>query len=798
MGTVVKDGLGKPKKGKPPLRTVAGLEGQALTGEAMPSLEAAALPEEALTGERPHQGKAPADGESTAPLDKGAPGEHTPAPVPGPGDEWLGSGPPDALATPKDVYEPATDAPLYKPKAIDINAIIDTFEEYYPNADPEDVELIRQAYTFAALAHKGGTRLSGEPYLSHPLAVASILANMKLDAVSIAAGLLHDTVEDTKVTIADIRKNFGDEFGPTLATIIDGVTKFGKTNFKTKSERQAANLFKMVFASLKDLRVMLVKLADRLHNMRTLSYMRPEKRREIASETLDYYAPFATRLGIHKIKAELEDLSLFHLHPKEYTSIIENLATGQKARERYVDEVKGLLSKRLAEYGIEADVAGRNKHIYSIWRKMRQQNIPFEQIYDLFAFRIIVNSVENCYKVLGLIHTIFSPLPGRFKDYISLPKPNGYRSLHTAVVGPENTHIEIQIRTFEMHSYSEDGVAAHWRYKVGSRVTADEEELISKFRETVNQAFTPETEGPEASLATLKEFLDSKELIYVLTPKGDIKQLPVGSTPIDFAYSIHTDIGNTLFGAFVDGAIVPLDHKLQNGVTVRVVTSKFAKPSRDWLSKVASAKAKTKIRQALLEHERGDQEKAQEKPQEKPQDKAQAPPAAKAAGRHAHRKEQPQGQPSILVKGEEGLVVRFGKCCKPIPGEPIVGFLTKGSGVTVHSRDCESIPGLPPDRLLEIAWNLAGDTDPTTDVYVKVIHNGNANAIPQIINAVSVAKATIIEFRSDPLDPRAIDLRLALTDYDHFLFVRNSLSGLKPLVTHVERFHPIDPNEATN
>jgi GTP pyrophosphokinase len=537
----------------------------------------------------------------------------------------------------------------------------------------------------------------------------------------------------------------------------------------------------MVLASLKDIRVMLVKLADRLHNMRTLSWMEPDKQLSIAKETIEFYAPFATRLGIHKIKAELEDLSLFYLHPRDYTDIIAKLASGQKAREKYVDEVLGLLEKRLSEYGVEADISGRNKHIYSIWRKMRVQNIPFEQIYDLFAFRIIVSSVENCYKVLGLVHTIFSPLPGRFKDYISLPKPNGYRSLHTAVVGPQNTHIEIQIRTVEMHSYSEDGVAAHWRYKVGTRVSPDEQELIAKFRETITQAWAGDSEGPEASLANLREFLDSKEQIYVHTPKGDLKQLPVGSTPIDFAYSIHTDVGNTLCGAYVDGAIVPLDHKLQNGVTVKVVTSKFAKPSRDWLSKTASAKARAKIRQALLESER---QAAEEKPH------AQSAPAPAPAPKAAPRREKkaPEREaPRVLVRGMDNIVVRFGKCCRPIPGEPVVGYLTKAQGVTVHSRDCSTVPGLDPERLIECSWNLGALEDSTTDVFVRVCHTSHPNALPHIISSISQAKATITEFRADQDEPGILHLRLALTDYEHFLFVLNSIKGLRPLVTSAER-----------
>ncbi|MDR2199430.1 MAG: bifunctional (p)ppGpp synthetase/guanosine-3',5'-bis(diphosphate) 3'-pyrophosphohydrolase [Deltaproteobacteria bacterium] len=749
------------------------------------------FPREARPSEEPVFEEAAPSGEPL--FEEAAAGtRETPPEGPEPGrDEWLGKGPPDSRDTPNDVYEPAGNAPFYEPKAVDINAIIDAFNEYYPQSRPEDSELIRQAYTFAALAHRGATRLSGEPYLSHPLAVAAILANMKLDAVSIAAGLLHDTVEDTAVTSQDIGRIFGEEYGPPLEVIIEGVTKIGKTNFKTKTERQAANIFKMVLASLKDLRVMLVKLADRLHNMRTLSFMEPEKRRDISRETLDYYAPFATRLGIHKIKAELEDLSLFYLYPKDYTDIIEKLASGQKAREKYVEEVKRLLSKRLQEYGIEADVAGRNKHIYSIWRKMRMQNLPFEQIYDLFAFRIIVNSVENCYKVLGLAHTIFSPIPGRFKDYISLPKPNGYRSLHTAVVGPENTHIEIQIRTAEMHSYSEDGVAAHWRYKTGARISKDEEELIAKFRETINQAWTPENDSPETSLDNLKEYLDSKDLIYVRTPKGDIKQLPVGSTPIDFAYQVHTDIGNSLSGAYVDGVIAPLDHKLENGVTVKVVTSKFARPSRDWLSKVVSAKAKTKIRQQLFEQERS------QTPERRVQAPQAAPVPAKApAPRHREKKAESREAPAILVKGMEGVVSRFAKCCRPIPGEPVVGFLTRLNGVTVHSGECRTLAGLPQDRLIEASWSLEDESESSTDVFVRVRHSGNPNALPQIINAVTSAKATITEFRMDPDDGRVLNMRLALSDYEHYLFIVNSLKALKSLVSSVERLHPPDFSEA--
>ncbi|MDR2350307.1 MAG: RelA/SpoT family protein, partial [Deltaproteobacteria bacterium] len=447
--------------------------------------------------------------------------------------EWKGT-PADIRAKPKDEYIPTTDAPSYTSKAIDINAIIDLHRDFYPEDPYDSGELIRQAYTFAAMAHSGTDRLSGEPYLSHPLAVANILANLKLDAITIAAGLLHDTVEDTTATLDQIKETFG-KHGPDLRRIIDGVTKIGKTNFSSKTERRAANLSKMVLASMKDMRILFVKLADRLHNMRTLSFMKQAKREEISQETLDFYAPFATKLGIHKIKTELEDLSLFNLHPEDYTNITKKLSSGKARREEYVDKVKKVLSKRLDEFGIAGEVDGRNKHIYSIWRKMNLQNLPFDQIYDLFAFRIILNSVEDCYKVLGVVHTHFTPLPGRFKDYINLPKPNGYRSLHTAVVGPDNIHVEIQIRTAEMHSQSEDGVAAHWRYKVGGNIAPEEQKLISKLRETIYQVLTGSTANTVEFLDDLKDYLENRDIIYVFTPPGDLIDLPTGSTPIDFA-----------------------------------------------------------------------------------------------------------------------------------------------------------------------------------------------------------------------------------------------------------------------
>ncbi|MDR1312963.1 MAG: TGS domain-containing protein, partial [Deltaproteobacteria bacterium] len=457
--------------------------------------------------------------------------------------------------------------------------------------------------------------------------------------------------------------------------------------------------------------------------------------------------------------------------------------------------------KRLSEFGIDAEVTGRNKHIYSIWRKMRLQNIPFEQIYDLFAFRVVVNdnAVESCYRVLGIAHTIFSPLPGRFKDYISVPKPNGYRSLHTAVVGPDNIHIEIQIRTADMHSFSEDGVAAHWRYKVGGKISKGEEELVQRFRDTLARAFGSDDEkSPEEYLDSLQKSLDSDELVYVFTPKNDIIKLPSGATPIDFAYQIHSDVGDHLSAAFVNGSIVSLDHKLQNGSTVQIATSKFAHPTRDWLQKAASARTRSKIRAALAELDRLEREsERRDVPKDAPRD-AEAPPAARPAPPPAQRRARPRrrdgrSEPVVLVKDMDGIVVHFRKCCRPIPGEPIVGFLTKSSGVAVHSADCPTVPCLPQERVLEAGWALDGGEAASADVYLRITHNGAQNAVPHIINAVAETKGTIIEFHSGRgQDGRVLEIRLALRDFERYLAFLDSMKRLKGIVTNVERLEPGD------
>jgi GTP pyrophosphokinase len=569
--------------------------------------------------------------------------------------------------------------------------------------------------------------------------------------------------------------------------------------------------------------------------------MRQEKREEISQETLDYYAPFATRLGIHKIKAELEDLSLFNLHPKEYTDITKHLSYGREARERYVEKVKEFLSRRLKEFGIQAEVDGRNKHIYSIWRKMRSQNLPFEQIFDLVAFRIIVSEVQECYSALGVIHSIFKPIPGRFNDYISLPKNNGYRSLHTAVIGLKSMRMEIQIRTKEMHSYAEDGIAAHWRYKDGGRVSDVESQRIGALRAILS--WQSSLDDPRSFIASIKESLAEKDAIYVFTPNGDVRELPAGATPIDFAYFIHTEIGHHTSGARVNGVMASIRQKLQNGDTVEIITSRVASPSPDWLRHVASPKAKAKIRQWLGAEERKQalefgrtliiQEMRRHKigrdrltpeilqvlgfkdfdeldvavaysklPVQavvaamRPELRAQAPPHErphKAKAPAAHDKP----SPGILVKGVGDVFVRHGKCCSPVPGEPITGFLTQGNGVTVHSADCRSLMGLDPDRLVEVSWADAPEAaESGWDVHVRVKPTKIRGAYSRVVSAITEHSMDILEAHAGDGGDDIPWFKVAVRDYAQYQSMIAALKAMTNVVEMVERFHPDEPEAA--
>ncbi|MDY6850926.1 MAG: bifunctional (p)ppGpp synthetase/guanosine-3',5'-bis(diphosphate) 3'-pyrophosphohydrolase, partial [Thermodesulfobacteriota bacterium] len=468
-----------------------------------------------------------------------------------------------------------------------IENILDQIAMYHSGAD---LGVVQRAYVFSAQAHQGQVRLSGEPYLTHPLEVAGILADMKLDVPSVTSGLLHDTVEDTVATVEGLDELFGQE----VANIVDGVTKISQINFSTHAERQAENMRKMILAMATDIRVLLVKLADRLHNMRTLGFLPSAKQRLIAQETIDIYAPLAGRLGIHKIKSELQDLCLYYLESDAYQEILAGLTSRRGERERYVRETIELIQTKMKEFKIGCELNGRPKHIHSIYQKMLEQNITIDQVYDITAFRIIVDSVKDCYAALGIIHSMFKPIPGRFKDYISLPKANGYQSLHTAVIGAYAERMEVQIRTREMHLYAENGIAAHWRYKEGDRLTEYESQRFAWLQSLLE--WQRDLKDPTEFLTSVREDLFPEE-VYVFTPAGDVRELPRGATPLDFAYTIHTEVGHRCIGAKVNGAIVPLKYHLKNGDTIEVLTSKHNAPSKDWLNFVVTPKARNRIRQ---------------------------------------------------------------------------------------------------------------------------------------------------------------------------------------------------------
>ena len=626
-----------------------------------------------------------------------------------------------------------------------------------------DIDLITKAYNFAFDAHKDQKRESGEPYIIHPICVSEILVDLGMDTNSIIAGLLHDVIEDTPYTYDDIKNLFNDE----VANLVDGVTKLGKIKYMTKEEQQAENVRKMLLAMAKDIRVIIIKLADRLHNLRTLKFKSPEKQKEKAKETFDIYAPLAHRLGISKIKWELEDLAFRYLHPDEYYDLVKQIAEKRVEREAYIKKVMEDLENNLDDAGIQADIDGRPKHFYSIYRKMVNKNKTLDQIFDLTAIRVLVGTVKDCYAVLGIVHTIYKPIPGRFKDYIAMPKPNMYQSLHTTVIGPQGKTFEIQIRTFEMHKTAEYGIAAHWKYKeVGSEATHTDsfETKLSWLRDMLE--WQKETSDAEEFMEGFKMDLFTDE-IFVFTPKGVVINLPKDATPVDFAYKIHTDIGNRCVGAKINGKMVTLDHKLKTGEIIEILTSAVAKgPNMDWLTFVTSNQAKTKIKQwfrktrrvenldkgkELLEKECKKQlvnfsdfskselfAKIFKKYNFNSIDDVYAAVGAgmllasslvlrlkeettdhhisneqilKMTEEQAQKNEKKdrasKGSYGITVKGVENIMVRFSKCCSPVPGDEIVGFITKGRGVSIHRKDCTNLKSMSDEekeRLVEVSW----------------------------------------------------------------------------------------------
>jgi GTP pyrophosphokinase len=613
---------------------------------------------------------------------------------------------------------------------------------------------------FSAKVHEGQERLSGEPYLIHPLEVAGILVELRLDETTVAAGLLHDTIEDTLTTEDEIRRRFGDQ----VAFLVAALTKIAKIEFSSARERQAENFRKMLIAMSKDIRILLIKLADRLHNMRTLQHMDEDRRRRIAQETLDIYAPFAHRLGINWMKQELEDLAFRVLKPAVVGELESRLKSQRKAREVYIEEVIGVLSKRLSDAGLECEVTGRVKDLSSIHAKMESQGIPLDEIYDVIAFRIVIDGVPNdVYTALGIIHAIWRPVPGRFKDYVALPKPNGYQCLHTTVIGPYGERMEVQIRTAEMHRDAEFGIAAHWKYKEGELGTRDDEGKFAWLRQLLE--WQQELADPDEFIDTVKVDLFPDE-VFVFTPRGDVINLPRGATPVDFAYAIHSEVGAHCAGAKVNGQIVALRHALTDGDTVEIVTRRDQRPRKDWLEFVVSGRARSRIRHAIRASEKESSRELGREILERELRKAgftlrrlldedQLAPIARkrvrgsvddlfsAVGygrlpavdvvRALRGEEEPEGEPQarrrgffwrlrrpasagIRVSGLAGVMVRFGQCCGPLPGDDVIGFVTRGRGVTVHVKDCPKAFELDPARRIDVEW----DADPAVPRRIRM------------------------------------------------------------------------------
>ncbi|WP_052291958.1 RelA/SpoT family protein [Natranaerobius thermophilus] len=714
-------------------------------------------------------------------------------------------------------------------------------KSYYPL--DTDLEQLDRAFEFARSYHNDQKRVSGEEYIVHPIEVALVLADLELDLDTISAGLLHDVMEDTPATREELEELFGDE----ITLLVDGVTKLSRLNFKTKEEHQAENLRKMFFAMANDIRVILIKLADRTHNMRTLNYLPERKQKEIAKETMEIYAPLANRLGIYKIKWELEDLAFRYIEPEQYYYLADRIVQKRMEREEYIKKIKVDLRDKLKEMGIDGEIHGRPKHLYSIYSKMKKTGKDLNEIYDLIALRIIVNNVKDCYAVLGTVHTMWKPVPGRFKDYIAVPKSNMYQSLHTTVLCPQGNLVEIQIRTWDMHKTAEYGIAAHWKYKEN---TDDKKfaEKVSWFRQLLE--WQQETSDALEFMEHLKVDLFSDE-VFVFTPKGDVIDLPSGSTPIDFAYRIHTDIGNTCIGAKISGRMVSLDYQLQTGDVVEILTSKHATPSRDWLNLVKSSQAKNKIKQWFKRQSRDEniqrgremiereakrlkifpekyikdeqvQEEVAEKFNMKSYDDVLAAlgyggitvnqvigkyQSIYKANREELEEEEDQVEDfskylkedqslkktkdSISVQGLENIATRFAKCCHPLPGEHIVGFITRTRGITIHRHDCPNAQHKLKnnERTVPVHWDESGDND--FQVSVSVFAVDRQRIVQDIMKALGDSKiaVTAIEAKTDKNQVAKINLTVLIKNHSHLQFVIDKLQNIQD-VLKVQRDNP--------
>ncbi len=725
--------------------------------------------------------------------------------------------------------------------ALTVTKFRDLLRTMRANRPGDNLELVRKAYEYSQKIHEGQTRASGEPYLVHPLSVALVLAEMRMDPVAVAAGLLHDSVEDTSVTIVDIRKEFGEQ----VAHIVEGVTKISQIDFATREQQQAESLRKMMLAMVDDIRVILIKLADRLHNMRTLEHLPPERQQKIAQETLEIYGPIAHRLGMGKIRGELEDLGFRYTDPIAYQQVHEAVEARRKKGEEFLARVQELLREKLKEAGIAAQVESRTKRLYSIHKKLVRQKIQVEQVYDLYAMRVITNSVQDCYGVLGIVHNIWRPVPGRIKDFIAMPRPNFYQSLHTSVITEDGTPFELQIRTEEMHRMAEEGIAAHWKYKDGP-VSAQDEQRLAWLRQVVE--WQRDVSDPNEFLSTLKIDLYPEE-VYTFTPKGKVVVLPRESTPIDFAYTVHTEVGHSCVGAKVNGRMVPLRHRLHSGDIVEILTQPGHKPSRDWLAVVKSSRARNKIKHWLNIHQRERAIEIGRKLIEKEARKYRIPlkeikdeelrkiasdyglgqaddlmagigygkySARQVLGRlipaagesvDAGGEGKSSGLASVVrrvfggdhhndairVKGQGDLLVYRARCCNPIRGESVVGYVTRGKGVAVHAVDCPNVINLlyEPERKIDVEW-ARDDTIPSSyPVKITVFCDDRFGMLKQITSVISDSKTNIRNVEARTYNGHGnIDVIMDILDLKH---LENIINGVRkiPGVHDVQRLQKI-------
>lgn len=705
------------------------------------------------------------------------------------------------------------------------------------------VEPLEKAFDIAVRCHGNQTRKSGEPYIVHPVEVVRILLKMNLDLPSLVAGLLHDTVEDTFLTLDDIKRDFGAD----IAFLVDGVTKLSKLSFHSKATAQAENFRKMILAMGKDVRVILIKLADRLHNMRTLQFMSSEKQIEIAEETEDIYAPLAHRLGIHWIKIELEDLCLRYAKPDVYFRLVQLVAKTRKAREKYVEEVMNVLQERMKEsVGSRFEISGRSKNFYSIYKKMEKNQVPFEQVHDLLAFRIVCDDIRGCYQALGIVHSMWKPVPGRFKDYIAMPKANLYQSLHTTVISPSGERMEIQIRTFEMHRIAEQGIAAHWTYKEDGSVSAGDLQKFAWLRKLLEDQ--EEVKDSHEFMKTLKIDLFEEE-VFVFTPKGDVMALPKGATPVDFAYSIHSKVGDRCVGAKVNGRIVPLREKLRSGDEVEIVTSEAQSPRKDWLEFVVTSRAKNKIRQIIKKEQRDRSHELGVKLLERELKRVKlnlnrlkkdgklnewassvgasneedlltkigygkllaldiARSFSKLAGgadvnleaspdedagkegsgsfiRNIFKRvTQKKSRSPVRVQGIENMLIRFAKCCNPLPGEPIIGFVSIGRGISVHSSDCEKALTFDSARKVELDWER-GDESQEFRASIRVLSVDKPGILAQVTKTVSNLDGNITSANVETSrDKRAsIELEVVVKNISHLHIILQNLEKIDGIIS---------------